>query len=45
MYPINIYDNIPQYILNLKDKVDETTFTNWRNSLSNDVGDLINYLI
>jgi len=45
MYPINIYDNIPQYILNLKDKVDETTFTNWRNSLSNDVGDLIKYFI
>ena len=41
---INIDDNIPQYILNLRNNVDETTFKNWRDSFSNDVGDLIQIL-
>jgi hypothetical protein len=44
-FPINIYDNVPQYILNLRNKVDESTFNHWRNSFSNDVGELIKYFI
>ena len=40
-FPINIDNNIPQYILNLKGKIDEYAFARWRNSLSNDIGDLI----
>jgi hypothetical protein len=42
---INIDDNIPQYVLNLRNKVDETTFKNWRNSLSNGIGHLIQVLL
>jgi len=40
-YPINIDDNIPPYILNLRRNVNVTSFLNWRSSLSNDIGDLI----
>jgi hypothetical protein len=39
-YPINVCDNIPQYILDLVNKVDENKFKIWRNSLSNSIEDL-----
>ena len=41
IYPIIIDDNIPLYIRNFRGAVNENKFIKWRNSMSNDIGDLI----
>ena len=38
---INIEDNIPFDILNLREKCEKEKFTKWRDSMSNSIGDLI----
>ena len=43
-FPLNTDENIPEYILNLRGKVDDDKFNEWRNSLSNDIGELIKNL-
>ena len=38
---INIEDNIPFDILKIREKCNMKTFEKWRDSLSNDIGELI----
>ncbi len=41
-FPIKVEYNIPYHVQKLKGKIDIKTFENWRNSLSNTIGDIIN---
>ena len=43
VFPVNLEDNVPLNVINLKQKITKDTFINWRKSRSNDVGDIINY--